>query len=286
MRVRATVFAIAAVGAVGAVLGGGSVAALAAPQIQAHRGGSVVNGVPTYPENTLPAFVNAAAHGWVLELDVKLTSDRVPVVIHDDTLDRTTVCSGPVKSVTAAQLVSSCPTDVLGSPGSQLGGAPTALRVPVPTLRAVLDWARDAGARVSMEIKNLPTDNDFDATLGYAKTVMDTVTASGFPRWRLVVQSFWPVNLLVAQLTAPGVATALLTQKELHLAGAIGSGLLNYTWWSPAWPISATEVRVAHLLGRRVVPYTLDFPWDVRAAAAVGVDAIITDDPSMATAAL
>jgi glycerophosphoryl diester phosphodiesterase len=281
MSIRTAVFTVATVVCVALP----ATTAIAAPQIQAHRGGSITSGVPTYPENTMPAFVNAAAHGWVLELDVKLTADRVPVVIHDDTLDRTTVCGGPVKSVTLAQLAA-CPTDVLGSPGSQLGGAPTALRVPVPTLRSVLEWARDAGARVSMEIKNLPTDNDFDVTGAYAQTVIDTVLASGFPRARLVVQSFWPVNLLVAQLQLPGVATALLTQAQLKLAGAIGSGLLGYTWWSPAWPLTATDVRLAHLLGRRVVPYTLDTVATVRAAAAVGVDAVITDDPTMAEAAL
>ena len=46
------------------------------------------------PENTMPAFRNASRAGYVLEMDVKLTSDRVPVVIHDATLDRTTAVHG------------------------------------------------------------------------------------------------------------------------------------------------------------------------------------------------
>ena len=53
--------------------------ALAArPFIHAHRGGSLEFGKPVYPESTLPAFANAAVRGFVLELDVKLTSDACP----------------------------------------------------------------------------------------------------------------------------------------------------------------------------------------------------------------
>ena len=79
--------------------------ALAArPFIHAHRGGSLEFGKPTYPENTLPAFRASAFRGFVLELDVKLTKDLVPVVIHDATLDRTTPCSGQVRSFTFAEL--------------------------------------------------------------------------------------------------------------------------------------------------------------------------------------
>ena len=69
----------------------------AVPAVQAHRGGPVLAGVPTFPEETMPAFRNAAEElGVVLELDAKLTKDGVPVVIHDATLDRTTNCTGAV----------------------------------------------------------------------------------------------------------------------------------------------------------------------------------------------
>src|SRR3712207_4558684 len=90
-------------------------AAMAAPGIHAHRGGSVYAGVPRHPENTMAAFREAAREGYVLEVDVKLTKDRVPVVIHDDTVDRTTPCTGAVSSFSRAALVP-CKTDVLGSP--------------------------------------------------------------------------------------------------------------------------------------------------------------------------
>jgi glycerophosphoryl diester phosphodiesterase len=66
----------------------------------AHRGASA-----QAPENTLPAFEVAVQRGAdAFELDVRLTADGAPVVIHDDTLDRTTDGTGLVRSHTLAEL--------------------------------------------------------------------------------------------------------------------------------------------------------------------------------------
>ncbi len=73
---------------------------LAARPIIAHRGASA-----EAPENTLPAFEAAVQRGAdAFELDVRLTADGAPVVIHDETLDRTTDRSGLVRSHTLAEL--------------------------------------------------------------------------------------------------------------------------------------------------------------------------------------
>src|SRR3954447_20468356 len=94
-------------------------ATAAPPQIQAHRGGTVVNGKPTFAEETLDAYRNAARSGFVFEVDAKLTRDGVPVAIHDATLDRTTTCTGQVRAFTRAAL-RGCRLDVLGSIGGGL----------------------------------------------------------------------------------------------------------------------------------------------------------------------
>jgi glycerophosphoryl diester phosphodiesterase len=66
----------------------------------AHRGASGLA-----PENTMPSFQLAADQGAdAFELDVQLTGDGAPVVLHDDTLDRTTDGSGPVGRFTLAQV--------------------------------------------------------------------------------------------------------------------------------------------------------------------------------------
>lgn len=69
-------------------------------EIFAHRGSK-----GSHPENTIPAFfaaVRAGADG--IELDVQLTKDGVPVVIHDETVNRTTNGSGLVKDFTLKEL--------------------------------------------------------------------------------------------------------------------------------------------------------------------------------------
>ena len=70
--------------------------ALPSMGICAHRGA-----METHPENTIAAFEEAIRLGaQMIEFDVRLTKDNIPVVIHDDTVDRTTDGSGPVKQLT------------------------------------------------------------------------------------------------------------------------------------------------------------------------------------------
>ena len=73
---------------------------LSRPAIFAHRGSS-----SHAPENTLPSFELALRHGAdAIELDAKLTADQQVVVIHDQTIDRTTNGSGKVNSFTLKQI--------------------------------------------------------------------------------------------------------------------------------------------------------------------------------------
>lgn len=71
------------------------------PEIVAHRGNAA-----DFPENTLPAFGSALEAGlsWV-ELDVQLSADGVPFVIHDITLERTTRRCGDLRRMAAAELM-------------------------------------------------------------------------------------------------------------------------------------------------------------------------------------
>ncbi|MGH2950563.1 MAG: glycerophosphodiester phosphodiesterase, partial [Solirubrobacterales bacterium] len=274
----------------------------ASPYVHAHRGGplATVGGVqvPQHPENTLPAFEAAAADGYVLELDVKLTSNRVPVVIHDATLNRTTDCAGRVSAITAARLRAECEVDLLGTSGNSLPLPPgDPRRTVVPALAEALALARDAGASVNLEIKNIPLlEPDFDITNRFADAVVNVILASRFPPSRLIVQSFWPLNLDVVERRLPTAETSLLTLRDppapLNHFGPVFADLRGYEWVSPQWPIdpaSATTgiyIAEAHALGLRVVPFTLDNPGGVKAATRAGVDAVITNDPGMARAAI
>jgi len=258
---------------------------LAAPEIHAHRGGTVVNGTARYAEESLAAFRAAAEHGFVLELDAKLTEDRVPVALHDATLDRTTNCSGELRKFTLGEL-SACRTDMLGSPGSPLRSRGAARPAALATIAQVLDFARRTGAKVNLEIKNVPGDPDFDSTPAYANRVMDVVAASHIPRSQLLIQSFIAPNLDVARQRMPGVATSLLSVQAIKEAFLQAAADNDYDFISPEWPVTADYVRRAHGLGLDVAPFTLDSAADVRAAKRAKVDALITDDPLMAARAL
>lgn len=256
-----------------------------APQIHAHRGGTVVNGKARFAEESLGAYKNAARNGFVLEVDAKLTEDRVPVALHDATLDRTTNCTGELRTFTLAELAG-CRTDVLGSPGSPLSTRPASKPAPIITIRALLDYAKRAGAKVNLEIKNVPGDPDFDSTPAYANSVMDVVLASRIPRSQLLIQSFIPANLDAARQRMPGVATSLLSLQALNEPFLQAAADRNDDFISPEWPVSADYVSRAHGMGLDVAPFTLDAAADVRAANAAKVDALITDDPLMAGRAL
>ena len=258
--------------------------AFAAPYIHAHRGGSLVDGVPTYGENTIPAFRASAKQGFVLELDVKLTADDVPVVIHDATLDRTTDCAGRVDALPLAQL-RDCRVDILGTSGNFVQLGPGEGRR-VPTLERVLRLVDRKGVQANVEIKNVPTDPDFDLTDGFANAVMDVLVASDVPRADLIIQSFWPDNLEVAEQRLPDAPRSLLTLAELNDGGPAFAAANGIEWVSPAWPVNAAYIGQAHSAGRQIVPYTIDSPEQIAAAATAGVDAIITNDPLAARRAV
>jgi glycerophosphoryl diester phosphodiesterase len=244
-------------------------ATAATPDIHAHRGGTVQHGTPRFGEESIRAYRNAARNGFVLEVDAKLTEDGVPVAIHDATLDRTTNCSGEVRTFTLAELAG-CTTDF------PRGSAP------IITIERLLRFARTTGAKVNLEIKNVPTDPDFDSTTAYANRVMDAVIASRIPRRQLIVQSFIASNLDVARQRLPGVTTSLLAIQAINEPYLQTAADNDYDLISPEWPVSADYVRRAHGMGLDVAPFTINAASDVSAARQAGVDALITDDPLMA----
>lgn len=254
----------------------------AVPAVQSHRGGPVLDGVPTFPEETMPAFRNAAQKlRTVLELDAKLTEDGVPVVIHDDTLERTTNCEGLVADRTLAELAE-CRADVLGAPGNDLTTAPAPEPVPIATLAEVLAFAKTEGIGINLEIKNYPNEDDYDPTPAFANRVMDVVLESKIPARQVIIQSFTPANLEVAEARMPDAEFAFLSLPPTNDAALDVAASNGWDWISPAWPVSEAYVDEAHSKNLRVVPYTINKAPAVEAAAKAGVDAVITDDPLMA----
>jgi glycerophosphoryl diester phosphodiesterase len=111
----------------------------AGPLVSAHRGGPM----PGYPENALATFHHSLRYGpVVIECDVRATADSVVVLLHDETLDRTTTGDGPVDEKTVAELRELQLVDN--------GGHVTPFRI--PTLAEVLAWA-EGRAVLMLDVK-------------------------------------------------------------------------------------------------------------------------------------
>lgn len=243
------------------------------PVIVAHRGAS-----STRPENTLPAFDAAIVLGApVVELDVRLSADGVPVVMHDPSVERTTDGQGFVHELTAQQL-GALNAGTLDEPA------------PVPRLGEVLALASGRAA-VAIEIKNNPGDPayqpDGEGTLEVALAEVERIGFEG----PVLVLSFNPRSIGAARAIASDVATGFLTTELLDpreaLAHVVETGhdflLPGSRVLIPAGPAFVAE---AHEAGVRVGTWTIDDADTFRTVLAWGVDAVATNDPAMGLSVL
>jgi len=230
----------------------------------AHRGANQVA-----PENTLRAFqeaLNRGADG--IELDVRLSADGVPVVIHDATVEATTDGSGAVANMTFAQLRTL-------DAGGWLDPAFKGERI--PSLEEVLDTF---GGRtvLNLELKGAQVfDNDL------VPTVVDLLERHELQQ-EVLVSCFNPYLLRQVRRLAPRVPLALLyTNSPLPLRRL--ADLLLGEQPAAIHPhhtnVSERLVAHAHELGVRVNVWTIDDPQRMRVLADGGVDGIITNKPAL-----
>lgn len=130
--------------------------------ISAHRAVSALD----QPENSIAAIeaTGRAIPNAILELDAVLTKDRQLVLMHDDTMDRTTTGRGRVADLTLAQVKQA---RLKASDGALTRAAP-------PTLGEALDAAGRVGAIASIDLK--PADGE--TTVDLARAVIDQVRQS------------------------------------------------------------------------------------------------------------
>jgi glycerophosphoryl diester phosphodiesterase len=258
------------------------------PAVWAHRGGADLA-----PENTLAAFNNAAtlfaSRGLpvLLEMDTQLTGDGTLVIIHDDSLNRTTNCAGKVIEKSDAY-IAGC-NAAYTWPGHPFER--------VPTAREVVEAAKAGGWHLMIEIKDIPGEANFDAPgTAVATKLVALVNELGFPHSDLIVQSFWPPALDAVRLLDTTITTLLLTTSQLPGAPpGVGFTLIEnaafakargYEISAPdfeALDISAEGVAAAHMLGRQVVTWTVDSAAEYTTLASFGVDGVITNDPDTLT---
>ena len=269
-------------------------AALPRPYVSADQGGGGYA-----PENTMVAMRNGIRLGVdELETDMNITSDGQLVLLHDGSLDRTTDCSGNVGDKTLAE-VEHCDaayrwvpgkTTLVPGPGSVAerdDTVPHPLRgkgVKVPTVREFFSYIVGLGDRVpqvTIEIKNIPYDSNFDP-VGHkmADVLVPLVHEYGLTS-KVVVESFWPTSLERVKELDPAIRTLFLT---------LGSTTANYAYvansptefTSPdtlSPDLNQTYVDNVHALGRLVVPWLVDAASDWDKVKDLGVDGVISSYP-------
>lgn len=228
-------------------------------EVIGHRGNSDVA-----PENTLASFEAAFAVGaTMVEVDVHLSRDGIPVVIHDDTLERTTNSKGPVAARTFAQL------SVLDA-GSWKGEAYAGQRI--PSLAATLTAANGKG-RVLVDLK----------VDGMGAIIAKVLRSAGLQNDILVLGAWTEAQTSDAVTHLKG-AEILRTDAvprqwddaffERQLArGVIGLEIPG--------PWSAELIAAAHRHGMPVYAYTINDEWTMRKLIAMGIDGIETDVPAL-----
>jgi len=244
-------------------------------RVFAHRGGSALA-----PENTLAAFetgLRAGADG--LELDVHLSADGVPVVVHDATLERTTNATGPVAGRTAAELAH---VDA----GWHFAGARhdypfRGQGLGIPTLRDVLIRHRAVPIIIEMKI-----DSD-----EMGRRVADDVRAAGAEA-TVCVAGYGGASAAAVRRALPNVSTSAC-HAEVRLA--------VYRSWG-GWPVKrppfggyqvpehAGRIRIvsprflrhSHAAGLEVQVWTVDTEGDMERLLAWGADALISNRPDLA----
>jgi glycerophosphoryl diester phosphodiesterase len=229
--------------------------------IASHRGGGA-----TAPENTLPAVAAALAAGFdYVEVDVALTADRQPVLMHDATVDRTTDGHGRLSALTLAEV-----RELDAGSWFDEDHAGTV----VPTFAEFLDLLDESGHRAIVEFKG-----EWDAAA--VEAAVAEVTARSLER-RIALSSFDARTLAMAA-TASAVVPRLFILRQLPedvVRAATEATVRGLVVDRRALLERPEVVDELHEAGIRVVVYTLnsDTQWD--AVTALGVDGIVTDDPA------
>lgn len=230
------------------------------PRVVGHRGGGALA-----PENTLAGIRKAAAMGFEgVEFDVMLSADKVPLLIHDETLDRTTSGQGSVAETPYARLASL-------DAGAWFGPEYRGERV--PTFEQAGNLCAQLGLWANVEIK--PAQGfERDTAVAVARLAMELWRgASPAP----LLSSFEPVSLEAARAAAPELDRGYLTDRLgsdwEEAARALGcvSVHCNCKYLTEA---QGAEVRGA---GYWLLCYTVNEPAIARRLFSWGVDAIFTD---------
>jgi glycerophosphoryl diester phosphodiesterase len=259
-----------AVGAFAVIAGSADAQDKPATLLAAHRGGSLL-----WPENSLLAFRNAIALGAdFIEFDVHLSKDGEVVVIHDPTLERTTMGTGPVKDRTVAELKALRLKDRTGAVTGET----------VPTLDEVVAVAAQGKRRMLLEIKVDATRARYPGIEEKALAILDrhgmagstVVMSFDAPTWRRV-RELRPDIATCALYSARSLAGTTLA-AELSMLRAAGVPFIGVEHTA----VDAAAVAEARKAGIGIGAWTVNDAAGMQRVIDTGAAILITDQPDLA----
>ncbi len=247
------------------------------PKVIGHRGAAAYA-----PENTLEGIHTAADMDieWV-ELDVKLTKDDIPIIFHDDTLERTTNGSGLVAKTTYEDLKQL-------EAGSWFADSFTGIKI--PTLEEAIDVLIERNLGLSLEIK--PCTGREKET---AEIALDMLSHYWDDHDRLLISSFSHISLEAAQDLARDWARGLLIglKSPEKWLKAIESNEMPEDWKEVADYLDVSTINVlASLLTKEtamdiidaeypLLSFTVNDPMELQKLQRMGVDCVFSDCPDV-----
>jgi len=235
------------------------------PVFAAHRGLSSL-----FPENTMPAFIAALNMGCaMIELDVGVTKDNEVVVIHDDTLDRTTSGSGKISEKFFSEIYFGPDT------GSRLSSGKIYSKI--PRLEEVLNLVKGR-AVLNIEIKSEVYKKGDDKKSPEA-LILELVEKKEMID-QVVFSSFNHKILVRLRNLSESANLGILTSGEPRPPVALTRSLNAYSWHPGHVNLSKKHIRFyKRHTGRKVIPYTVNKSKKASRLLKSGVSGFFTDYP-------
>lgn len=235
------------------------------PKVIGHRGACGYA-----PENTLESIKEAASIGatWV-ELDVKLTKDSVPVIFHDETLERCTNGSGNMADILFRDLQSL-------EAGSWYGESFAGIKI--PTLEEAVDLILELDMGLNLEIKPCPSREveTAEVALDYLSRIWDDAD-------KLLISSFQHVSLETCLEISPDWKRGLLMDDVLknwqELAKYLEVFSINFNGNKDDFNREMVEAFIDE--GYKTLAYTINDPMRAKTLFSWGVDGVFSDTPDI-----
>jgi len=218
----------------------------------AHRGAKAYE-----PENTLQAFQKALdLNSDGIELDVHLSSDGYLIVIHDETIDRTTNGKGLVNDFTLAELKSFL-----------IDG-----KYQIPTLNEVFDLVNKK-CFVNIELKGLETAPKV------VSLIEEYISEKDWKYEHFIISSFdWNMLEETSKLN-PNISIGVLTEENIYTALAFAEKIKAKAIHPDFQLLNAENVQQMQEQGFLVLPWTVNSEEDIQKVKTYQVNGIISDNP-------